>query len=171
MSKLTLFELTAEIENVIDEIVDAEIARDTETLDGLYAELEALYDARESKQIGYVHVVKNADIAAKACQAQANAFYARAKALENIARRLKDNLHQDLIHHGEKSATAGKFKIARQNGTARVVLNIPPEELPADYQRVSIEADKTALKDALKDGTEIDGVALEPTEHIRIRVR
>ena len=171
MSKLTLFELTAEIDNLLDEIVDAEIARDTETLEALYAELDALYEARESKQIGYVHVVKNADAAAKACKAEANAFYARAKALENIGRRLKDTLQQDLIHHGEKSVTAGKFKIALQNGQPRVMLNIPPEELPADYQRVSIDADKNALKDALKNGTEIDGVALEPTEHIRIRVR
>ena len=171
MSKLTLFELTAEIENLLDDIVDAEIARDTETLDVLYAELDALHQARESKLVGYVHVVKNADAAAKACKDQANAFYARSKALENITRRLKDTLQQDLIHHDETSTTAGKFKIARQNGHPRVIIEIPISELPEDYQRVEVTADKTALKDALKNGMDVDGVALEATEHIRIRVK
>lgn len=44
-------------------------------------------------------------------------------------------------------------------------------EAITDYQRITIDADKTALKNALKAGETIDGVELEPTEHLRIRVK
>jgi len=172
MKHLTLFQLTAEIADIVDDIVDAMICGDTETVDGLMETLASLYDARQAKHEGYVLVIKNAEAAAEACYQEANAFYARNKALKGLATRLKDTLIADLQQHGEKSTTAGKFKIARQkNSQPSVILNIEAEALPTDYQRITIEADKTALKDALKDGTEIDGVELRTGEHIRIRVK
>lgn len=171
MKHLTLFELTDAITDIVDDLVDALIAGDTEEVDSLLDELDSLYERRSEKHEGYIHVIKNADSVAKACKEQANAFYARAKALENLSRRLKDTLLADLEQHGETRTDAGNFKIARQNGQPRVVVHVEASELPQDYQRVTIEADKTALKDALKHGEAIDGVALEPTEHIRIRVK
>ena len=170
MKHLTLFELTDAITDIVDELVDALIAGDTEEVESLLDELDSLYGARAEKHEGYVHVIKNAETAAAACKAQANAFYARAKALENLSRRLKDTLLADLQQHGETRTRAGNFKIARQNGSPRVVVSIDAADLPVDFQRITIEADKTALKDALKHGETIDGVELESTEHIRIRV-
>ena len=170
MKHLTLFELTDAITDIIDDIVDALMADDTDLVDSLLDELDSLYGARSEKHEGYIHVIKNAETASAACKAQANAFYARAKALENLSRRLKDTLLADLHQHGETRTDAGNFKIARQNGQPRVVVHVEASELPQDYQRVTIEADKTALKDALKHGETIDGVELESTEHIRIRV-
>lgn len=170
--KTTLFQLTARIADKVNDILDAVFDRyDTETIDGLYAELDALYETRSEKLESYVHVVKNAEAAAKACKDEANAFYAKSKAYENLSRRLKDTLLHDLKHHGEKSATAGSFKIARQKSPPRVVVRIPASDLPTEYQRVTIEADKTALKHALKANGGIDGVQLEDSEHIRIRVK
>ena len=171
MKHLTLFQLTAEITDIVDDIIDAAIAGDISQQHALYDELAALYDARSEKHEGYVHVIKNAEAAAEACQAEADRFLARARALVNLAKYLKETLWLDLYQHGEKRTEAGNFKIARQNGQKRVVVRIPAEELPADYQRITIQADKNALKDALKDGTEIDGVQLESTEHIRIRLK
>ena len=171
MKHFTLFQLTDAILDIVDDIVDASIAGDEEELNALYDELSTHYGKRAEKHEGYVHVIKNAEATAKACKAQAAAFYARAKALENLSRRLKDTLRADLEQHGETRTTAGNFKVARQNGQPRVVLSIEASELPTDYQRVTIEADKTALKDALKSGEVVDGVALEDTEHLRIRVK
>ena len=171
MKHLTLFQLTDTITALVDDIVDAQIAGDEEELNALFDELATLYGARSEKHEAYVHVIKNAEATAKACRAEAAAFTARGKALENLSHRLKDTLLSDLHQHGEERTTAGNFRLARQNGQPRVVVGIPPEELPTDYQRVTIEADKTALSDALKHGEQVDGVALEETEHLRIRVR
>ena len=171
MKHLTLFQLTAEITDIVDDIVDADITGETAELDALHGELAALYDARSEKHEGYVHVIKNAEAAAEACKAEAEAFTARARALSNLAKSLKETLLLDLHLHGEKRTDAGNFKIARQNGQKRVVVRIDPAELPADYQRITIDANKTALKRALTDGEAIEGVELESTEHIRIRVK
>ena len=172
MKHLTIFDLRAEIEQIIDEIVDAEIAGDTDEVDALHAELDKLYDARSTKHEGYVHVIKNSLNAAKGCKAEADFFAKRATALNNLAKRLKDTLKDDLIEHDEKSVTAGKFRIARQkNSQPTVNVRIPTEELPSDYQHVTIEADKAALKQAITHGTEIDGVEIETGEHIRIRAK
>ena len=171
MKHLTLFQLTDTISNIVDDIVDADIAGDEEERHALLEELATLYGARSEKHEGYVHVIKNAENTAKSCKAEAHAFLARAQALLNLSRRLKDTLLSDLHQHGEQRTDAGKFQIARQNGQKRIVVGIPPEELPTDYQRVTIEADKTALKTALSNGEKVDGVALEDTEHLRIRVK
>ena len=171
MKHLTLFELTDAILDIVDDIVDASIAGDDDEVTSLFDELSTHYGKRAEKHEGYVHVIKNAEATAKACKAQAEAFTKRGRALENLSRRLKDTLRADLEQHGETRTTAGNFKLARQAGQPRVVVSIDAADLPVDYQRVTIEADKTALKDALKHGDTIDGVALEPTEHIRIRVK
>ena len=173
MKHLTLFELTADIEERIDDIVDALIAGDTELVDDLMETLANLYEARDAKHEGYVHVIKNAEAAAEACYQEANAFYARNKALKGLATRLKDTLLADLEQHGEKRTTAGTFQIARQkNSQPSVILNIEADALPTEYQRRTIEANKEALKEALTDGNqEIDGVALVTGEHLRIRIK
>ena len=169
MSKLNLFELTAAIVDIVDDIVDADM-HDEPTAD-LYDTLSALYVSRTAKVEGYVHVIKNAEAAAIACKAEAEAFAKRAKALENLSRSLKETLRLDLTAHDEKSVEAGAFKVARQNGQPRVVVRIEASELPAEYQRVKVEADRTALKSALTGGEDVDGVELEATEHVRIRVK
>ena len=172
MTHFTLFDLTDAIHNLVDEIVDALIAGDTEEVETLMDELDSLYGARSEKHEGYVHVIKNAEAAADACYQEASKFYARNKALKGLATRLKDTLMADLQQHGETRTDAGNFKIARQkNSQPSVILNIAAEALPTDYQRRTIEADKTALKDALENGTEIKGVSLETGEHLRIRVK
>ena len=172
MRNLTIFQLRAEIGEIIDDIIDAEIAGDTDEVDALHAELDKLYDARTTKHEGYVHVIKNALNTAKGCKAEADFFDKRATALNNLAKRLKDTLKDDLIAHDEKSVTAGKFRIARQkNSQPTVNVFIDAEDLPADYQNVTIEADKTALKQAIKNGAEIDGVEIETGEHVRIRAK
>ena len=115
MNHLNIFELRAEIGRIVDDIVDAELAGDTDKVNALYAELDQLYDARSTKREGYVHIIKNALNTAKGCKSEADFFDKRATALNNLAKRLKETLHDDLVHHDEESVTAGKYKIARQN--------------------------------------------------------
>lgn len=171
MSKLTLFDLTAHITEIIDDIVVAYEIGNPELADELFDELAQLHLQRNDKLEGYVHVIKNSQIAADAAKAEAAAFAKRARALEALATRLKKTLLEDLVHHDEKSSNAGRFKIARQAGAPRVAVTIPAGDLPEEYQRVTVDADKTALKTALKQGEQIEGVTLELTEHLRIRAK
>ena len=171
--KVTLFDIAIAIADKVNEIIDAVMERsEKETIDSLYTELDGLYESREAKLESYVHVIKNAEAAAKACKEQANEFYAKSKALDGLARRLKETLLGDLTQHGEKTANAGLFKITRRKSPASVIVLVPASELPPEFQRVRIEADKTALKKALSENGGINGVTLdENSEHVRLSVR
>ena len=113
---------------------------------------------RSEKHEGYIHIIRNA-------QAEAQALRTRASALTKLAKQLRGTFLDDMIQHGEKQTNAGKFRLSRQN-RARVVLHIDAGDLPEEYWRIT--ADKNALRRALSGGEVIEGVELEPTEHVRI---
>lgn len=168
----TLFDLRDEIKAIIADIIDAEIAGDEDEVEALMEELDELYEAKETKHEGYVYVIKNSLGSGANHKAEAKAFDVRGNALINLAKRLKKRLLEDLQQHGEEVVNAGKFKIARQsNSQPSLVLSVDAENLPSDYQKVTVEADNDALKQALKAGEKIVGAKLEKGEHIRIRVR
>ena len=168
----TLFELTDEIKAIIADIVDADIAGDTEEVRALMQELDEFHDKRSDKLEAYVRVIKNSIATAKNRRAEAEEFAKRARALENLAKRLKRTLLYNLREHGEEVANAGDFKITRrENPQPTVKVSVEGWELPEEFQRLKPEPDKDALRVALQAGDKVDGVTLEDDEHIRIGVR
>ena len=168
----TLFDLSDKIKAIIADIIDAEIAGDKDEVEALLDELDSFYDARASKREAYVYVIKNSLATSKACKAEAKAFDVRGNALMNLAKRLKERLLFDLQHDGEDVVNAGIFKIARQrNSQPSLIVDIEAVDLPADFQKLTVEVDTDALKAALNAGEKIKGARLELGEHIRIRVR
>ena len=168
----TLFGLTDEVKAIVADIVEAEIAGDADEVQALIEKLDTLYDAKEAKRQGYVHLIKNSLASAVNHKGVAKDFDARAKAHTHLAKELKERLLIDMIENDEQVVPAGDFKIARQrNSQPSVVLDVDPEDLPSDYQKVTIEADKDALKYAINAGEVIDGVNVVTGEHIRIRVK
>ena len=166
----SIFDISREIKNITADIIDAEMNGDTEEVDALFEALEDMHASRSDKHVSYIHVIKNAEHAAAGSRAQAEEHRKKAVARENLSKRLKKTLVGDLQHHGDTSITAGDFKLARQSRES-VKLHIEAEDLPAEYQRVTIDADKTTLKRDLKNKVKIDGVELEAAEHIRISLK
>ena len=151
MNTFRPFEITDTLEVIRRDIIDAQIAGDDDEIQALMEKLDALYSERREKHEDYIHVIKNAEM--------------EAKALNTLAKLLRGTLLDDMIQHGEKQNNVGKFRLSRRNG-ARVVLHIDAGELPEAYRRIT--ADTTALRRALSGGEVIEGVELEPTEHVRI---
>ena len=121
----TLFDIRGDIKAIILDIVDAEIAGDKDEVKALMAELDELYDSKESKHEGYVHVIKNSLAGAEGHQSVSDEFGKRATALTNVAIRLKERLLADMQEHGEEAVPAGIFKIARQaNSIPSLILEI-----------------------------------------------
>ena len=168
MSKLTLFQLSRTLESLVDEILSAE--ESGEDCDDLYALLDEIEAGHGRKIQSYIHVIKNAEATAKACKEEASRFSQRARACGNLVQRLKGTLLDDLNSRGHTQAHAGHFSIKRGE-TERVEVSIDPADLPQEYQRVSIDANKTELKRALKRGERIKGAELAKAEHLRIRVK
>ena len=151
MNTFTPFEITDTLEVIRRDIIDAQIAGDEDEIQALMEKLDALYSERSEKHEDYIHVIRNAEM--------------EAKALNTLAKLLRGTLLDDMIQHGEKQNNVGTFRLSRRNG-ARVVLHIDAGDLPEAYRRIT--ADRNALRRALSGGEVIEGVELEPTEHVRI---
>lgn len=93
-----------------------------------------------------------------------------AKVRENGADRLKGRVLEYMQRNGKKKIDTPTFVFrVQKNGQAPLDIMVPPEQLPKEFQRVTVEADKVALRTALAAGKSIPGVVLmDAGEHLRI---
>lgn len=163
----TLFDITSEIKVIIREITIAQYDKDYDLVSELTDELTNLMDKHENKYESYVHVIKNSLNAATGNKEIADQFMAKYTALNNLAKRLKERLHQDMKQHGLNKVDAGIFTVREQrNSVASLEVEVQPEQLPEEFQR--IEIDTAELRAALEFGEEVKGASLKKGTHIRI---
>ena len=150
---MSLYELGTKIKGCIQ--LDAEHVVDTE--DGEIFDLqqfEALQMERDQKIEGMCCYIKNKLAEAEAIYAEINVLSYRAGAMKKEAERCKAYLAGAL--YGEKFETP-RCKITWRKSEVCNVLNI--DAVPEEYKRtkVTVDADKTAIKKAIKGGMEIPG--------------
>lgn len=137
--------------------------------------LTALQMEREKKIEGVALWVKDLRAEAEAIASEVKALTARKKAAENKADRLKQWLGEAL--EGEVFKTS-RVKISYTHNTK---LNVIDEQSvvnyiqthytePEEFLRYQLpEIRKDAVKNAIKNGTEIPGASIEPTESVVIK--
>ena len=140
-------------------------------------ELEALNKALE---INAAEFLVKADAYASAISEKLNrqAFLkseaarltAMAKREETTANRLHEAISKAMIQQGMTKADLEHFRLSFRNSEA-VEVTVKASELPKEYQRVKIviEADKDALKAALKANESIEGVSLVSRQNLQIK--
>ncbi len=150
-----------EIDQAILGCVDFETGEvvDQEKLDGLMMERSAKIEA-------VALWVKNLESDAAAYKAEKEAFAQREKQAADKAKRLKEWLATAC--NGEKFATV---KCAVSFRTSEAVEIAEGATIPAEYMRTktTTEPDKTAIKEALKAGTEIDGCRIATKTNTSIK--
>ena len=169
MNGLSLYALNEECMELVAEIE----AATADENDALVAELEEklgeLAPAIDKKRESYIHVIRSSQAHAKGLREESRRFAERAKQMENLAKRLTDVIHEDMVDNGETRATAGMFQLRVANSPQRVQITVPVEDLPEMVQQVSYSADMGLLRDILKGGAEIEGAELVQGTHLRIR--
>ncbi len=79
---------------------------------------------------------------------------------DNRARLLKDRLKSFFQVHNLKTVETARYKlsIAKNGGRAPLILDesIPVTELPEQFQRVSVDPNTTAIREALERGEKLD---------------
>lgn len=149
-----------EIERAILEAVDTETGEiiNEEMLDSLLME-------KEQKIEGIALWIKNLTAEASALKAEKEAFAKRQKVAENKVESLKRYLTNAL--QGEKFQTT-KVSIGFRSSESVEITDIT--KIPDDYLRYKDpEADKTAIKQMIKDGYQIDGAVLVRKQSIQIK--
>ena len=189
MAKRSLFELENALEDALDDALLAEeeyavvaaahkYGRATDTaLRDAAIDREIAYDtlAEVGEQLGgklenYAKFIQNLTHDEKGLSQQIRAFTARRNAIGRTLDSLKANLLEHLDRNETPRVTVGNLTIAKQRSAPSVEISIPASELPAQFQRVTVEPRKNELRDAIvREGAEIEGVKVVQKMHIRVR--
>lgn len=124
---------------------------------------------REKKLEAYGCLIKNMNAEAEAIREEEKALYARRKAKEKTVERLKSAVVASMMVQGERRFETSKILFSLRKSES---VDVPDAtKLPEQYQNIktTIDADKTALKAALKAGEIIEGAALVVKENLQIK--
>lgn len=151
---MTLYEINKLIEDALDGAIDPETGEVVD--EELMAAYEQLQMDRADKIENVACYIKNLEADAKAIREEEKALAARRKAAENKAEHLKDYLQFCLA--GEKFSSP-RAAVSFRKSTQVQVDDI--WQLPDDLLRYKDpEPDKTAIKEALKEGRVVPGAVL-----------
>lgn len=121
--------------------------------------LEALGEERDAKLDNYSALIVELQARAEVRKAEAKRLMELVAADENRAKLLKERLKLFFETHGLKSVETSRYKLnlAKNGGKAPLILDesVPMTQLPEQFQRVSIEADTKAIREALEAGQEL----------------
>ena len=163
----TLYELTDDyltlLEMAEDPDIDEQALRDT---------MEGIEGALEIKAEGYAKIIRMLEGDAAACDAESKRLRNKKQAIERNIDRMKKALQYSMVQTGKTKFKTALFSFGIQKNPAAVVIdegyleNIPDRFLiPQDPQ-----IDKKAIKEALKAGEDLEGIAhLSETYSLRIR--
>ncbi len=148
-----------EIDTQILECVDAETG---EIFD--YEKFEALNLEKDVKIENTLLWIKNLKAQAKAVQEEKLNFAQRQKVLENQVERL-ENFITDYLG-GNKWESAKVRASFRKSESVEIAEDAV---IPEEYHKIKVEYDKTALKQAIKDGQTFDGVTILAKQNLQIK--
>lgn len=125
-------------------------------------------EALEIKGAGYIHSIRYFATIEEAAKAEKERIYNIEKAAKKAQESLKTRLHQAMQVFGIDKldlGTAGKVSYRR----SEAVIVDDVNELDRAFCKVKLEADKTAIKEAIKRGEEVKGAYMEIRNNLTIK--
>lgn len=162
----TLYELTN------DWLMLMEMAEDPDIEEEVFIDtLEGLDGAIEDKADGYAKLIRQLEHNAEACDAESKRFAEKGKVFRHKADRMKKSLQGAMELMGKTKIKTPLFSFNIQNNPASVVVDVDIDKIPKKYLKpADPTVDKKLLKEDLKAGVELDGVAhLVQTRGLRIK--
>lgn len=163
----TLYELTGNyliLAEMLDD-PDADPITVMDTMDAIEGELD-------EKAENYGRIIRNLEAEAEAIRTEVDRLSRRRKTIDNNIDSLKKRLQMAMELTNRPKIDTPLFKFYIQKNAPSVVVdmddleNFPPEFLT--YQEPKVN--KAAIKDALKAGLDLEGIAhLEQSQSLRIR--
>lgn len=89
------------------------------------------------------------------------------KAKENAVERLKNNVEYAMKQKGIEKLEVGTFKAGYRKSESVEIINL--DVIPADFTKVEIKADKTAIKKAIKAGEVVEGAEIKVNQNFYIK--
>ena len=123
-----------------------------------------------SKAENYCKFIANLKAEAESNKAEAERIAAKAKRKQKLAESLNESLLNAMLVRGVKKENYGTFTLSIRE-TTKVVVDADVETIPDEYKRVktTIEPNKVAIGDALKNGKTIEGCYLQKNNSLTIK--
>ena len=86
---------------------------------------------------------------------------------ESTIETLKNNIEYSMKQKGIEKLEVGTFKAGYRKSESVEIINL--DVIPADYTKVEIKADKTAIKKALKAGEVVEGAEIKVNQNFYIK--
>ena len=162
----TLLDLTGTLLRLYEMMDDPDIEPDV-----LIDTMEAVEGEFEAKAEGYASVMAKLTGDMEMIMAQEKRLYSRRKAIESNIKRMKEHLQESMEITGKTKFKTTLWSFYIQNNPASLVLDTDNvDSLPSGYIKVTKDFDKAAIKEAIKNGVNFNGIAhLEQTQSLRIR--
>ena len=160
-----LYEIVAELQDFVaanEGLEDEQAYRDT--LEGLQGELD-------DKVSQWARCIKNLEGERDAIKAEGDRLTKRARSIDNEVKHMKDTLLMYLKAAGVSKAGDAVIKasIVKNGGQAPLEIDLIPVDLPEDFQKITIDADKEAIRAALEGGQQLEWARIgERGEHVKI---
>ena len=169
---MTIYELDEEFTKTMEqimEIFDEETGEvsDIDKFEELRKQLDELSEERNTKISNVACWYKQLVAEAEAIKAEKMKLAKRQQSTENKAESLKKYLEYAL--GGEKFKDARATISYRKSEQVTFSEDFKMDDLPGEFLKVTIEAKKSELKTAIKDGQKFKGVELVEKQNIQIK--
>ena len=161
---MQLYNLTDNYQQLLDYIDSAEELDESLLVDTL----ESIDEAFEDKIISIAYVIKNNDADIDTISNEIRRLQKLKQTKINANGRLKDYAKDNMLQLDKTKIKGDLFNVSVRNNAESVeILN--ESALPEDAFKVTRTPDKTAIKEALKNGHDVDGATLKRTQSLQIR--
>ena len=162
-----------QLENAIASIHEDENLTDDDRETKLEETFNEWLEAGESfkdKAEQVASYIRHQEALAEARKAEAKRIQALAKQAENGATRLRKYLIAQMIRSDVKKIDGTTVKVGLRKKQPQILINVPTEELPAEYVKVTHKADLTKIRKLLKSDAEIDWASLSASHEYSVTI-
>jgi len=162
MEKQTLYKIEESYLELIRQVQEAE----GEITDEINEQLEINETQIQSKSIAYLSVIKSKEAFTMQIDDEIRRLQALKKKNDNLVKNLKNRLLNAVNLFGAFEVGFTKFGTRKSESVIIEDVN----ELPNEFKikKLSIQADKMAIKKALKNGQEIKGCSIQENQNLKI---
>jgi hypothetical protein len=160
----SLYDITAELEWMIQEAVDQETG---EVNPELVQRLDALSLAFEEKALSVAAYVLSLDAYANGIGTEIKRLKRKKEMVENLSKRLREYVAR-CVPMGQKLED---HRVTIGWRRSKFVDVFDPDGLPKSYlrEKISIEPDKTLIKKAIESGEDVPGATLVEKQNLQLR--
>ncbi len=163
-----------ELERLIDEIEYCDDLTESEKevrINHTFSEWlnsEAQFNDKAEK---VAHFIKYLEAVTEARKAEAKRLKTLAEISEKQSSKLRDYLVKEMLRVNKKKVEGVTCKLSMRKKQPRVCLNVEPEQLPIEFQRVKVEANLTEIKKALKSQKQINGAFFSDNQEYSLMIK